>query len=213
MMGDASAGGARCADGGSDAAATSPATTAVTSSATVPPTTSPATVTTLPSGARELFSYDELRVGVCIYRAPGAAGQNDLERRSFEVDCSQPHHVELFHRFEPDVGGAADYPGDGVLIAQSEPVCELAFAAYIGVPVQQSRLRYVVIYPLEPEWLQGEREVFCFVAAPAFDELRDRPMRGSRVTVEMTAAGGTPARRFPGAGIDPPQHPHRIEIR
>ncbi|MET0711750.1 MAG: septum formation family protein [Jiangellaceae bacterium] len=145
------------------------------------PTTRAPTATTLPPGAREVLSVDEIdRPGTCIYRAPARPGQDDLERRSFEVDCSVPHQAEMYHRFDVEAQAGAPYPGDSAVQAQSDPVCKLTFASYVGVPWESSRLQYVYFYPSEETWSAGDRTVVCFLVGAQADEEFTRSMAASR---------------------------------
>ena len=167
-------------------AAATPATTTPPPPTTVPATTAPPTTavptgTTLPPGAREMFSLDEInRVGMCIYRPPALLGQADLDRRFFEVDCSLPHQAEMFHRFDLQGQPGAPYPGESATIAQADPVCKLTFAAYVGVPWESSRLDYAYFYPSVETWNQGDRSVVCFLVGSRMDEEFNRSMAGSR---------------------------------
>jgi hypothetical protein len=155
--------------------------TVATTTSPTPPTTTTPTGTTLPPGAREMFSLDEIdRVGMCVYRAPALPGQDDLDRRFFEVDCGQPHQAEMYHRFTIEAAPGAPYPGDRAVQAQATPVCELTFAAYVGVPYESSRLDYVYFYPSEATWNTGDRAVVCFLVGTQVDEEFTRSMAGSR---------------------------------
>ena len=155
-------------------AATVPPTT------TAPPTTAPPG-TTLPPGGREIFSLDEItQVGTCIFRLPAEPGQADLERRSFEVDCASSHHAEMYHRFTLEDAPGSPYPGDTAIQAQSDPACDLTFAAYVGIPYESSRLRFVYFYPSAETWNDNDRSVLCFLVGTQVDELLTRSMAGSR---------------------------------
>jgi hypothetical protein len=157
-------------------------------SATVPSTTTAAPTTTsapsgtrVPVGAREMFSLDEVdRVGMCVYRAPALPGQADLDRRFFDVDCSAPHQAEMYHRFTIERAPGSPYPGDETIQAQADPVCELTFAAYVGLPYESSRLRFVYFYPSAETWDDGDRSVVCFLVGTEVDEVFTRSMSGSR---------------------------------
>jgi hypothetical protein len=128
-----------------------------------------------------MFTLDEVdRAGMCVYRAPALPGQNDLERRFFEVDCSVPHQVEMYHRF--DVGGAAGapYPGEAVIEPQASAGCTATFNGYVGLPYEQSRLRFTYFYPSPESWQQGDRSVICLLLGTQVDEMFTRSMAGSR---------------------------------
>ena len=165
-------------------AATVPATTTVPPTTVPPPTVPPPTAptgTTLPPGAREMFDLDEVdRVGMCVYRTPALPGQADLDRRFFEVDSAAPHQAEMYHRFTIDGAPGSLYPGDATIQAQADPVCSLTFAAYVGLPYEESRLRFVYFYPSVQTWKNGDRSVICFLVGTEVDEIFNRTMAGSR---------------------------------
>ena len=148
--------------------------------ATTPSPTAALTGTTLPSGAREMFSLDEVdRVGMCIYRAPVLPGQDDLQRRFFDVGCDQPHQVELIERFDVDGPPRAPYPSEQQVRDDANNRCTRAFATYVGTPYEASRLRYTYFYPSAASWADGDRTVICLLIGEQVDELFDRAMAGS----------------------------------
>ena len=163
-------------------ATTSTSTTSTTSTTTTtaPPSTL-ATGETLPPGAKRFVTADELSgVGACIWRAAARPGQADLDRASYEVPCDVPHQVEFFHFGELDGGPAAPYPSEAEVVAQAEPMCELAFAAYVGTTWERSRLNYVYFSPSPDGWAQGDRGITCFLVGSQIDELFTHSMRDSR---------------------------------
>ena len=154
---------------------------AATTTSTTSPTTAAPTGTTLPPGAREMFSLDEIdRVGMCVYRAPalpGAGRPRPPLLRSRLPAAAPGRDVPPVH----DRSRAwRPYPGDATVQGQANPVCELTFAAYVGVPWESSRLDYVYFYPSAETWNIGDRAVVCFLVGTQVDEVFTRSMADSR---------------------------------
>ena len=77
------------------------------------------------------------------------------------VPCSEPHQLEAFHLFTVE---QASFPKDeaswdGIIF----PVCDPAYAGYIGRAYQDSELEYHYFTPTKDSWSQGDREVVCIV--------------------------------------------------
>jgi hypothetical protein len=84
------------------------------------------------------------------------------------VDCAAPHDFELFA--SADLDGDA-YPGDDEVAVQALAACKERFAAYVGVPPDQSGLVVVPVAPTGEQWEEGNRTVDCTVTVRPPDRL------------------------------------------
>ncbi len=155
-----------------------PATTVAPTTAV--PTTAPAPPSTLPShlGA-EVLDFNALAVGTCLYQEPARSGLAEEDRRVWITDCGQPHHGELFHVVVLEGAPGSPFPGEAVVSAQGDSGCVAAFAPYVGVSFDSSRLNFIYLYPLAEQWTQGDRWVQCILYGGTPDELLTRSMAGS----------------------------------
>ena len=156
-----------------DCTATAPQTTTTIPTTTTPPDTLP------PYLGAEVFDFNSLTVGTCLYREPPRAGLADDSRRVWVTDCAQPHQGELFHVLTLEGGPEAPYPGDAAVDMQSETRCATAFAPYVGVPYDSSRLYFIFLYPDAALWSQGDRLVQCILYGSTPEELLTSSMAGS----------------------------------
>ena len=151
--------------------------------ATVPSTTVAATTTSiLPTylGAEvDPFALDPPAVGSCLYQEPPRPGLAEEDRRVWITDCDQPHHGELYHVVTLEGVSGIPFPGEGAVSAQGDNGCVAAFAPYVGVSVEASRLNYIYLYPLEAQWVMGDRFVQCILYGSSVGELLTRSMAGS----------------------------------
>jgi hypothetical protein len=120
-----------------------------------------------------------LPIGTCLYRAPSPDG-NEANRHTFAVDCAAPHQGEVFHRF--DVAAPADggFPGDEEASRLADEGCTAAFAAYVGMPLQDSRLGFVYVYPSADTWAAGDRTVMCIVHGDQEEEMFRTSLAGAQ---------------------------------
>jgi Septum formation len=103
---------------------------------------------------------DSLAVGDCI-DVPTSAEISSIPRRS----CTEAHAGEVFHIFEAG-GDAAAYPSDPEWAELIYPVCDPAFQAYTGTPVETTTdIDYVYLVPTADRWADGDRRVTCFLRA------------------------------------------------
>jgi hypothetical protein len=103
---------------------------------------------------------DSLAVGDCI-DIPTSATISRIPRRA----CTEAHAAEVFHVFEAS-GDAAAYPSDAQWAEQIYPVCDPAFEAYTGTPVEtRTDIDYVYLVPTADRWAENDRRVTCFIRA------------------------------------------------
>ncbi|MDQ1123799.1 DUF4190 domain-containing protein [Microbacterium trichothecenolyticum] len=99
-----------------------------------------------------------LPIGECLDDVP----QGFVSSDNF-VDCAVPHTYEVFSSFLlPD--GA--FPGDTAVDDAAIDGCGAAFAEYIGIDYEASRLTSTYLAPLEETWAAGDRAVSCLVFDP-----------------------------------------------
>jgi hypothetical protein len=88
-----------------------------------------------------------------------------------EVDCDEPHVVEVFHLFDVDDG---DFPGQDELTTEAQDVCQgEPFEDYVGVPYDETSIGVAYLTPTEDSWEADDREVVCLVG------LGGEPVEGS----------------------------------
>jgi hypothetical protein len=119
-----------------------------------------------------------LPVGTCLFRAPSPNG-DEASRHTFAVGCAEPHQGEVFHRFDLTVPPGDPYPGDAEASRRAAEGCDAAFATFVGIPRDASRLGYLYYFPSADTWDVGERGVMCIVHGDP-DELFRASLAGSR---------------------------------
>ena len=101
-----------------------------------------------------------LAVGDCI-DIPASAEIDRIPRRA----CTEAHAGEVFHIFEA-AGGNPAYPSDPEWAELINPVCDPAFAAYTGTPVEtRTDIDYIYLVPTSESWAGGDRRVTCYIQA------------------------------------------------
>lgn len=91
------------------------------------------------------------------------------------VPCAEPHHYEAYFSF--DLSDAETFPGDDVVSLAAEEGCTDEFAAFIGLPYDQSTLAFTFLTPTEGSWAVDDREILCL--ALALDETSQAPAQTS----------------------------------
>lgn len=79
------------------------------------------------------------------------------------VDCSQPHHGELFFKAPPG-DSAADYPGTDALEGLVGQACIANLATYFGGPAEAAVAAGIEVQPVVPsedQWNDGTQDGFC----------------------------------------------------
>ncbi|HLS64853.1 MAG TPA: septum formation family protein [Ruania sp.] len=78
-----------------------------------------------------------------------------------EVDCSEEHDAQIFHKFDMDDG---DFPGRDAIQTAAGEECVPAFEEFVGTGYQESSLDINFIGPSEDTWDQADdREVICYL--------------------------------------------------
>jgi len=84
------------------------------------------------------------------------------------VECSQPHHGELFFKAPPG-DAAGDYPGTDALRTAVGNACVTELATYYGAAPEAAAAAGIEIQPVVPsedQWNDGTQDGFC-VAVPS----------------------------------------------
>ena len=103
-------------------------------------------------GAEHLFTAAGWKVGACY-------GSEDTEQEL--VTCDRPHVAEVFA-----TGTLPDGPFSSELVSTVMPICEKAFAAYVGAAYGTSVLDYAPVVPGEQGWAAGDRAYACALVDP-----------------------------------------------
>jgi hypothetical protein len=110
---------------------------------------------------------EPITTGMCVNGIHAAADTPNATWRS--VRCDAPHDDEI-------VGTTtrtdAAFPGESALFDTSQPDCANAFASYVGIDFDRSRLDMVIVVPSQITWAKGDRTVACVVFAPGGGQLQ-----------------------------------------
>jgi hypothetical protein len=115
----------------------------------------------------------DLKVGDCYRGTVAEEGETIVAISVQKVDCAEAHTAEVVAAFVFE-GGLAEqttYPGDEVVSAEAEQGCLTRFAEYVGRAYEESELEIQYYYPLERNWLAGDRAVSCSALGPAGADL------------------------------------------
>jgi hypothetical protein len=103
----------------------------------------------------------ELRVGQCFDVDAFRSGV-PIDPRGVHLSlCAGPHQHEVVATFSYPDAANAPWPGADVLDAWAADHCIGAFAGYVGVDYQRSRLDLATVRPDERSWKDGDRAVAC----------------------------------------------------
>lgn len=127
-------------------------------------TTEAPTTTLVPPGI--LTPIDQVLPGQCFDQLP------DEAQRPFAVlaiPCEQPHHYEIFDRFEyRDAEGKAiprwkSYPGTTTVRRAAEQGCFERFEPWMGIEWTRSDFDIQSWWPSAASWRKFDRQVTCAV--------------------------------------------------
>jgi hypothetical protein len=109
-----------------------------------------------------MVALHSLTVGQCLYGEQLLDG--DLGDGLVEVvDCSQPHHAEVYHVSRLDDPAGAPWPGEDHPENTALSRCHPDFDAYLGRVWAESRLGFTYVYPFEDEWKANDRLILCYL--------------------------------------------------
>lgn len=137
-------------------------------------------------------------------------------QRAEQVDCAQPHHIEVYASVDLPGGPGDPYQG----LEAAFEVCGAEFGQITGIGINLATVfERSVLRPSEETWADGERNVTCYVVYPEATTSRLAgldPVRSfGRVSVFGLAAGDClldfdqSASWFELAGCD---EPHEAEV-
>ena len=78
------------------------------------------------------------------------------------LPCDVPHDNEVYAIFDHE-GTDQSWPGVDALNEYSYLSCVDRFTDYVGSDYIDSRLEVSFLSPLEAGWIEGDREIVCFV--------------------------------------------------
>jgi Septum formation len=87
--------------------------------------------------------WEDLQPGMCVREDP-----NEMDY--IVVDCRAEHEEEVMSR--GTLTGSKEWPGDAALEDAADEKCESAFAAYVGLGIDESRLAYNYLTPDKDGW-------------------------------------------------------------
>ena len=120
------------------------------------PAESPTAGPSLGAGAS---TAEDLQVGDCL----NDAGLSGIVTSVPVVPCDEPHDSEAYAEFDLDEG---PFPGKEQIVARGDAGCVEAFAAFVGIPFNDSELAYSYYQPTESSWPQGDRRILCEIYDP-----------------------------------------------
>jgi hypothetical protein len=113
--------------------------------------------------------WEDLQPGMC-----GREDPNDMDY--IVVDCSAEHEEEVMSR--DTLARSKEYPGDAAVEDAAQQKCETAFASYVGLELDESRLDLDYFTPDKDSWTAGKVTLICLVLDPDHDQIT-RALRGA----------------------------------
>ena len=106
--------------------------------------------------------WEDLQPGMCVREDP-----NEMDY--LVVDCHAEHQQEVMSR--GTLAGIKEWPGDAAIEAAADEKCESAFASYVGLEIDESRLDFGFLTPHEDSWTDGKVTLICLVMDPDHDRI------------------------------------------
>jgi hypothetical protein len=101
-----------------------------------------------------------VRVGDCLGKLP-----TESTAELSLLPCAEPHYWEAF---ATAMLTGDDFPGAAAVRNQAEDECTRAFAGFVGVAANKSKLELTMLTPTKETWTQAnDREVVCLVGSPS----------------------------------------------
>ncbi len=122
------------------------------------PTAAPTTDAPSTSAPSTAISATALQVGDCLNDLTNSTDVSSLPG----VPCAQPHEGEVFAVFDLPAG---DYPGPAAVDDLVNKGCNARLAAYSPSAPDDPAVGLFSVYPLEQNWIRGDREVVCIAKA------------------------------------------------
>jgi hypothetical protein len=106
--------------------------------------------------------WEDLQPGMCLREVP-------IRMDYIVVDCSAEHEDEVMSR--GTLAGSKEWPGDDALWDAGADKCLSAFASYVGLDPDESRLDFDFLTPDKDSWNDGKGTLICFVLDPSHDQI------------------------------------------
>jgi putative regulator of septum formation/PH (Pleckstrin Homology) domain-containing protein len=113
--------------------------------------------------------WEDLQPGMCIR-------EDSSPTDYLVVDCNAEHQQEVMAR--STLAGSDKWPGDAAVEDAAGEKCKPAFATYVGLGLDQSRLDWDFVTPDEESWTDGKVTLICVVWDPDHDQIT-RALRGA----------------------------------
>jgi hypothetical protein len=104
------------------------------------------------------ISATALKVGDCVNNLRDSTDVLSLPG----VPCAQPHEGEVFAVFDLPAG---EYPGQAAVDDQVSKQCNARLSAYSPSAADDPAVGLFSVYPLQQNWVRGDREVVCIATA------------------------------------------------
>jgi hypothetical protein len=138
-----------------------------------PPVVTAKTATPDPTASTttgQLVYWEDLQPGMCL------PNQDMWAMDNLVVDCTVEHEYEVTSA--TTLARSEKYPGDDAVDKAAEKKCKSAFASYVGLGIDESRLDLDFWTVGQDGWTDSEQTVICLVLDPSNDHLT-RSLRGA----------------------------------
>ena len=103
------------------------------------------------------IDYSKLKVGDCF----DSSTSNEIRGITLKP-CAEPHNSEIFFLVTHPAGPNDAYPGKDALVQFAADAClGPPLTEYLGIPLEQSKLKDFEIVPQESAWKDGRRVLVC----------------------------------------------------
>jgi Septum formation/Bacterial PH domain len=106
--------------------------------------------------------WEDLQPGMCVREV-------QFGMHYVVVDCRVEHGQEVMSR--STLAGNKKWPGDAAVEEAGADKCLSAFADYVGVEIDESRLDFDFLTPDKDSWNDGKGTLICFVLDPSHDQI------------------------------------------
>jgi hypothetical protein len=111
----------------------------------------------------------QVATGDCLRDiGPGQQLSTDNAR---PADCEGAHDGEVVGTTDIDGAPGSPYPGEAAMEAVANRDCFSLFAAYVGIPYEQSRLGMYYVGPSQQTWERDDRIIACIALPPEGEQL------------------------------------------
>jgi hypothetical protein len=118
-------------------------------------TTGPTPTSTQTPADAAPATFDDLQTGQCL---SGAIGTGNVTE-PVVVACTAPHKGQIYAVREAK--GGDDYPGEPSIRKQADSLCRKADRNLVAK--RPRRPHYIIWYPQEERWLDGDHRIVCLI--------------------------------------------------